>query len=151
MQEGLFWFLYAYIQRMGKIPLKYKIEIRVLPQHLDELRHVNNVVYFEFLQQVAIEHWYGKAPVEVAEKIRWVVRKHEIEYLKPAFEGDLLQVITWVDEFTQVSSRRYYEIYRGKELLVKASTLWIALDAESMKPVRIPISVAESFFESDQA
>jgi acyl-CoA thioester hydrolase len=129
-------------------PKKYTTQITVEPAHLDELRHVNNVVYFEFLQQAAISHWYKVAPQKVVEKIRWVVRKHEIEYFKPAYERDLLTVTTWIEEFTSVTSVRRYEISRGEEIIVKASTLWVALDAQKMKPIRLPTEVAESFFES---
>lgn len=129
-------------------PLKHLFHIKVKREDLDELNHVNNVVYFTYLQQAAISHWYSQAPKEVSDAIRWVVRKHEIEYLKPAFENDELIVTTWVSNFTQVSSQRHYEIKRGETLLVTATTLWIALDAIKMKPTRVPDWVAESFFES---
>ena len=35
-----------------------------------------------------------------------VVRKHEIEYLAPALEGDELQLITWIESWTAVAHRR---------------------------------------------
>ncbi|WP_341227578.1 thioesterase family protein [uncultured Arcticibacterium sp.] len=130
------------------IPKIFPHPILVKKEDLDELNHVNNVVYLSYLQEAAIHHWYSTAPKEIAEAIRWVVRKHEIEYFKPAHEADQLIVNTWVSNFTQVSSERHYQIKRGDELLVKASTLWIALDAKKMKPIRIPASTAESFFES---
>lgn len=130
------------------IPKIYSHPISVKKEDLDELNHVNNVVYLSYLQEAAISHWYSTAPKEIAEAIRWVVRKHEIEYFKPAHETDQLTVNTWVSNFTQISSERHYEIKRGEELLVKASTLWIALDAKKMKPTRIPISEIKSFFES---
>ncbi len=130
-------------------PIVHTLQVLVEAHHLDEMKHVNNVVYFSFLQEAAISHWYGMAPARVAENIRWVVRKHEIEYLKPAFEGDTLSIKTWIDEFTAVSSRRFYEIWRDQDLIVKASTLWIALDARKMKPTRVPEEVADLFFESN--
>lgn len=130
------------------IPKKFSHTISVKKEDLDELNHVNNAVYLSYLQEAAIAHWYSKVPKEVAEGIRWVVRKHEIEYFKPAHEKDQLIINTWVSNFTQVSSERHYEIKRGHEVLVKASTLWIALDAQKKKPIRLPDGIAESFFES---
>lgn len=130
------------------IPRVYTHPILVKKKDLDELNHVNNVVYLSYLQESAIAHWYSTAPKKIAEAIRWVVRKHEIEYFKPAHLSEKLTVTTWVSNFTQISSERHYEIRRGDDLLVKASTLWIALDSKKMKPTRIPISEIESFFES---
>ncbi|AWW00187.1 acyl-CoA thioesterase [Arcticibacterium luteifluviistationis] len=130
------------------IPKTYCHSLSVKPEDLDELNHVNNVVYLSYLQEAAIAHWYSTAPKEIVEAIRWVVRKHEIEYFKPAHNADELTVTTWVSNFTQVTSERHYEIKRGDEILVKASTLWIALDAKKMKPTRIPAYAAESFFQS---
>ncbi|SOE20761.1 acyl-CoA thioester hydrolase [Spirosomataceae bacterium TFI 002] len=128
-------------------PKEHCIEILVNQNHLDELNHVNNVVYFEFLQEAAIAHWHAIAPDNIIDSVRWVVKKHEIEYFKPAFLGDLLKVKTWVQEFTAISSLRCYEITRGEDVIAKANTLWIALGKESMKPQRLDKSVSKLFFE----
>ena len=129
-------------------PIIHTFAVKVKPQDLDELNHVNNVVYIAYLQEAAISHWYSSVSQKVSDKIRWVVRKHEVEYLKPAKENDELVIHTWVSKFTAISSERHYEIKRGQELLVKAFTLWIALDAETMKPKRLSYEISESFFES---
>jgi acyl-CoA thioester hydrolase len=128
-------------------PKKHSIKILVKKDHLDELNHVNNVVYFEFLQEAAISHWHAIAPTKIIDSVRWIVKKHEIEYFKPAFLDDILHVTTWVQEFTAISSLRLYEIKRNEDLIAKASTLWIALEKVNMKPRRLDKSVAELFFE----
>lgn len=130
-----------------KIPIRYHIQIRVQESHLDELQHVNNVEYFHFLQEVAIAHWNAIAPKEAIEELRWVVRKHLIEYLKPAHLHDELTVETWVEEFSSVTSLRKYQIRRDKDVLVNAETLWIALDTKTMKPKRVDKTIASLFFE----
>ncbi len=130
------------------IPIIHSFAVKVKPEDLDELNHVNNVVYISYLQEAAISHWYSTVSKEVSDKIRWVVRKHEVEYLKPAVANDELTVRTWVSKFTAISSERHYEIKRGEELLVKAFTLWIALDADTMKPKRLPAGIYESFLQS---
>jgi acyl-CoA thioester hydrolase len=129
-------------------PFVFKHTINVRPEDLDELNHVNNVVYISYLQEAAIAHWHAAVSKDIIDSIRWVVRKHEIEYFKPAYENDLLEVSTWISEFTQVSTLRAYEIKRGDELLVKATTLWIALDSKTLKPSRVPKHILESFFQS---
>lgn len=127
-------------------PKIYIHSLKVSQADIDELNHVNNVVYFNYLQQAAMAHWYSSVPASLSDGMRWVVRKHEIEYFKPAFLGDELNVNTWVDNFSSVASDRYYEIYKENILIVKARTLWVALDPNSMRPKRVPADLWESFF-----
>jgi len=131
-------------------PIIFKHTINVGLEDLDELNHVNNVVYISYLQEAAIAHWLNSVSKETVDGIRWVVRKHEIEYFKAAFEKDILVVSTWISEYTQISSVRQYEIKRGNELLLKATTLWIALNAKTLKPARVPKYIHESFFDSSR-
>ena len=32
-------------------------EITALPEHIDELAHVNNAVWVQWMEQVSVEHW----------------------------------------------------------------------------------------------
>ncbi len=120
--------------------------LKVIPEDLDELNHVNNIIYLRYVQDAAINHWYSAVPKNISDALRWVVRRHEVDYLKPAFGGDVLHVKTWVEAFTGVTSDRHCEIYRGDELLVKSRTLWVALDAQTLKPRRVGTEVTEHFF-----
>lgn len=118
-------------------PSVFKLPILVLATDLDELHHVNNIVYLRYLQEAAIAHWYSRAPREVAEAFRWVVRQHQITYYQPAFLGEELVVSTWIEAFKGVTSLRRYEIHRGDTRLVEATTTWISLDAQTLRPKRI--------------
>lgn len=127
-------------------PRIYQHIVKVAEADIDELNHVNNVVYFNYLQQAAMAHWYSSVSTELSDSMRWVVKKHEIEYFKPAFLGDEIIVKTWVDNFSGVTSDRHYEIYKNDILLVKARTLWVALDPVSMRPKRVPSDLWERYF-----
>lgn len=126
-------------------PHRYSHIIQVSSTDLDELNHVNNIIYLRYLQEAAIAHWYSRAPKDIAEAFRWVVRQHQITYYQPAFLGEELHVTTWVDEFKGVTSQRKYTIHRGETLLVEASTTWISLDAQMLRPKRIPIDLMPYF------
>lgn len=115
---------------------KHQLNIEVKKEHLDELRHVNNVVYLQWVQDVAASHWFEKAGKDSG--VFWVVRKHEIEYLSQAFENDELTLITWVEKMAGLSSYRRVEIKRGNELICRCLSQWIMLDAQTMRPKRIP-------------
>lgn len=127
-------------------PIIYSEFKTVVLEDLDELNHVNNVRYFDFLQQAAVAHWYGSVPRELSESMRWVVKKHEIEYFKPAFLGDILTINTWVNEFSGVTSLRNYEIYKKEQLILKAQTLWVAVNPETMQLKRLPVNLWEMYF-----
>jgi acyl-CoA thioester hydrolase len=129
-------------------PKIYEHTVKVADADIDELNHVNNVVYFSYLQQAAMAHWYSSVPTEISESMRWVVKKHEIEYFKSAVLDDEIIVRTWVDNFSGVTSDRHYEIYKDNILLVKARTLWVALDPLSMRPKRVPVDLWEKYFKA---
>ena len=94
-----------------------KFEVQVKPEDLDELNHVNNVVYMRWLEMAARE---GSAdagwPTEryFREGLgAWVVRKHWIEYLRDCKLGDIIEVYTWVQEFSVSTSLRRYAMIRA--------------------------------------
>lgn len=134
--------VYAYMK-----PKIYIHSVTVSQDDLDELMHVNNVKYLNYLQEAAILHWYSSVPGSISESLRWVVKKHEIEYFKAAFLNDELKIKTWVDSFSGVSSDRHYEIYRNDQLIVKARTLWVAIDPITLRPKRLPEDIQQIYFE----
>lgn len=117
----------------------YQHEIIVQEGDIDNLNHVNNVVYLQWVQDVATAHWNTLASDQLQKKYSWVVLKHEIEYFSPAFLDDVLQVKTWVEKSEGVRSERHVEFYNQKtnKLLVKAKTIWCMLDTATMRPKRI--------------
>lgn len=125
---------------------KYITSIVVSENDLDELMHVNNVRYFDYLQETAVAHWRGSVPQEIADSIRWVVKKHEIEYHKPAHLGDELTIETWISEFSGVISQRFYRILREDILLVSACTHWVSIDPITMKPKRLSSDIGVKYF-----
>jgi acyl-CoA thioester hydrolase len=86
---------------------------QVRSAEIDELGHVNNLRYIEWMLAAAATtraRSAGRAARYEALGGAWVVRSHAIEYLRPAFAGDEVVVRTWVSEMGKVSSRRKYAI-----------------------------------------
>lgn len=117
----------------------FQSEITVPESAIDNLKHVNNVVYLQWVQDVAEQHWNESTDSALREKLAWVVVNHFIEYKAPAFEKDLLILKTWVENYSGVTSERHTEILRkaDNKLLAKAKTLWCLLDKITGKPLRI--------------
>ena len=61
---------------------------------IDGNGHVNNVVYVQWMQDVAIlhsNHQGGTIEKYLSLGSSWIVRSHQIEYLSPAFSGDEIE------------------------------------------------------------
>ena len=136
---------------MAASPLNpvYSYEFPVPADALDENGHVNNVRYVQWMQDAAVRHYesIGGIPLTQAIGATWVVRSHNIEYLRPAFAGDRIQVRTWVVNIRRARSLRCYRFIRvtdGK-LLVKGDTDWVFVDAKTGAPRPVPKEIIQIF------
>jgi acyl-CoA thioester hydrolase len=125
--------------------MKFSHSFRVPADDIDAQKHVNNVAYVRWIQDVAVAHWLSIAGVCILAKYTWVVLRHEIDYKKQAFEKEEIVVQTWVGEPTRISWERFTEITRGADLLVKARSVWCLIDRETAKPARITSELKELF------
>lgn len=116
---------------------------------IDQNGHVNNVVYIQWMQDVAIQHATacGGATLTEALGCTWVVRSHTIDYLSPSFAGDRIVAITWVEDFRKVRSLRRYRFMRENDerLLARGATEWVYVDSQSGRPATIPEQVKNCF------
>ncbi|WP_028574828.1 acyl-CoA thioesterase [Desulfonatronovibrio hydrogenovorans] len=117
----------------------YQINIKATPSDIDELGHVNNIVYLRWVQDAAVAHWQALAPLKEQEKTLWVVLRHEIDYKAPAVEGDEITARTWIGRAKRLSFERNTEIIRKKDqiLLARARTIWCPVNPETGKPQRV--------------
>ena len=104
-------------------------------------------MYLRWVQEVAIAHWKAVASPQAQQAIGWVVLRHEIDYKAPAFAGDEVEVVTWVGKASRLTFERFTEIRRASdhELLVKARTLWVPVEPETGRPVRVSSDVRTQF------
>ena len=118
---------------------KFSYFIPVQAADIDALGHVNNVVYLRWVQEVATAHWNHAASENLKKLYGWVVLRHEIDYLRPAFLTDQIQGFTWVGEHQGAKFDRFVTLYRAgsDQLLASAKTTWCLLDATTLRPKRI--------------
>lgn len=124
-------------------------KIFIVPQSaIDENGHVNNVAYVQWMQDIAVEHYSSIGGVGAqGPDATWVVREHRIEYLFPAFEGQEIEIKTWVENIRRVRSLRKYEFVRKSDskVLVKGETDWVFVDTKTGRPLPIPEKVSQVF------
>lgn len=126
---------------------KYTQEVTVTEAHLDELQHVNNVQYLQWVQDIAGAHWKSLIANSKETYGLWVVRSHHIEYKRQAKLGDTLLIETNVALTEGFLSERKVRFYlRGtKTLVAQCSTQWCYLDPASQKLLRIPQNIRTLF------
>ncbi len=127
----------------------FEVPIRVEPSDFDRMGHVNNVMYLRYAQDAAVAHWLARATEEYIRSLVWVVRRHEIDYLKPALPGDELLALTWVGKADGATFERFVEITRLADsfVLARVRTVWVALDSERLRPRRVPEALRLLFVE----
>ena len=129
--------------------MPFLLRVRAEPADIDSLGHVSNLVYLRWVLEAALAHSTAKGLDEAAYKARgqgWVVRRHEIDYVRAALAGDELVVETRVATVAAASSTRRTRILREGELLARAATNWAYVDFRTGRPMRIPDDV-KSLFE----
>lgn len=130
----------------------FKTQLRVRHYEMDALGHVNNAVYQHYLEQAAIEH--SESLGFTVDRYRqlgglFVLRRVELNYLRPAIAGDILEITTWLEKARGTRVTRHYQIRHQQQpdLIVTAEALWVWVNVASMRPQAIPTEVLEAFHQ----
>ncbi|WP_045216202.1 acyl-CoA thioesterase [Desulfonatronovibrio magnus] len=128
----------------------HQIKIQVQPSDIDELGHVNNIIYLRWVQDVAVAHWQALTTPEEQKKTMWVVLRHEIDYKSPAMQDEEIIVKTWIGKAKRLSFERNTEIIRAhdEKLLARARTLWCPVNPETGRPQRLEPKIRDLFSSS---
>ena len=125
----------------------FEYEITVMPEHLDQQAHVNNVVYVQWMQEIANRHWSSVNTGGPEDAAVWVVRRHEIDYLNQAMLHDHLLIRTWTGEHTTATWYRHCEIIRiqDQKKIISSKSVWVLLDPATGRPKRIDDKMLQRF------
>lgn len=117
------------------------------PGDIDELGHVNNAVWVQWIQDVALAHWHAVASPEHRDAYVWVITRHEIDYRRPLIVGESVTARTWVGEATRGAKfDRFVEFFgaNGKSF-VRARTTWAIVERATGRAIRVPPEVVAPF------
>lgn len=115
---------------------------------IDDLGHVNNVVYLAWCERAAREHSAHlgmDTPALTALGCVAVVHKHAITYHRPALLGDVVTVRTELVSSQGIRAQRQFSIRRGETLLAECLTDWVWVDAVTGRPKRPAAGIIEAF------
>ena len=117
-----------------------KCYLRVRTYECDAFGHVNNANYLNYLEFARYEFLrdIGFDYLEMLKDGFGVyIARVEIDYKKPAFTDDNLEIKSWAIKKGAVSGTLAQEIWRGEDLLAEAKVTWAFVDSKGA-PAKIP-------------
>lgn len=117
------------------------------PEHIDELGHVNNTVWVDWIQQIATAHWAAVAAPEHQAQYIWVVTRHEIDYRGNIAEGESVEAESFIPIApvgARFDRRVDFRDTAGK-VIVSANTTWAMIDRASGRLARVRDDVTAPF------
>ena len=117
----------------------FDIPIVVRPEDIDDMDHVNNVVYLSWVQDVAIAHWKARATDALRAEFGWVATRHELDYKQAAVLGDAITARTWIGAVDSRRFERFTAIIRTADgvVLARGRTLWCLISRATGRITRI--------------
>lgn len=125
----------------------YSLSFTATADHIDELGHVNNAVWVQWMEQLSVGHWRDHAPAAEVDASVWMVTRHEIDYRGNVALGAMVTGITWIDESPRGArfNRRMLFCDASGRTVVEAKTTWAMLDAATHRLLRVPPHLADHF------
>jgi len=104
---------------------------------IDKINHVNNLIYLQWCLEAAEKHWNDAAPKKFQENYVWYVINHTINYKAASFEGEKLELTTWIAKNEGVKS--------DQKTIVEAKTTWCLLNEKTLRPTKITEEISTLF------
>jgi len=129
---------------------EYEKEITIKKEYIDMNGHVNNVVFLQLMQDVAIEHSdINGYTLEKYKKLQttWIAKQHCINYIKPVYLGDTIKIKTWIDSISRSFGIRKYEFFNTKDnsKVCEGESTWVYIDTKRGRPCKIDDKLKEAF------
>lgn len=132
---------------------KYRTDLEMRFTDLDMMGHVNNAVYFTYMEIGRTKYWQ--------QAIQWdwkktgvVMGQANITYLKPLHLGDKISIYVRTSRIGNTSFDLEYIIVKtqhGEEIICsKGKTVCVVYDYETRSPVKIPEWERNKIIEFEQ-
>lgn len=132
-------------------PEPFTLAVRALPEHIDELRHVNNAVYVQWMEVCAWQHsvslGLGIDSFTALDRSMAILR-HEIDYLTSAYLHDELLMGTWlVKTDSRLKVDRLFQLLRPTDgaTLLRARTTFVCVQLSTGRPKRMPDAFVQGY------
>jgi acyl-CoA thioester hydrolase len=118
--------------------------------HIDFVGHVNNIIYVQWLENARVKliEAMGLDSQQLSEEddILPIITETTIQYKKPFFLNDTVQVEVWVSEMFNVSANFSFRFLNGKgDVCSTAQQKVLFIDSATQKPSRKIAKYREAF------
>ena len=121
----------------------FQTKIKVIFRDLDPLEHVNNAVYFTYMEVARTEYYMQLTGTRRLGDVRFIIARASCDYRAPAEFGDQLIVAVWPSEVGNSSFKFQYRITQQEEgtLVAEGETVQVAFDYKARKTIPLPEAV----------
>lgn len=106
---------------------------------MDAFGHVNNVMYYRYIESARIAYFDLLNVFE--QDVLTVVASSQCKYLKPVFYPDVLHIGARVEEMRNSAIRMYYVLYSEKQqqVVAEGEAVVVFVDKVEMNKTAIPL------------
>jgi acyl-CoA thioester hydrolase len=109
----------------------------------------NYLVWFEVARIAYLEEYAGGYPALREQGLESFVLESHVRYRVPAHFDDRLRIHARIGELRGARFRFEYDVRRNRESIADGWTSHACVDAKTLRPVRIPKSLAESIARAE--
>lgn len=131
---------------MNLSAFQFTTEIEIRFSDLDAYGHVNNALFFTYLEMTRIkmfQHYFGAF---LDSSVLFLVVRAECDYRLPITLKDRVEITLTVEQLRHSSFTFSYRVHDGHDrLYATARTVMVGYDPVLSKPVAIPAQIRETF------
>jgi len=120
---------------------RHRTSLQVRFRDIDAFGHVNNAVFFSYVEMARIRYLLDVLEVEADfSTLPLILARVELDFRSPVFFGDELEVGTRVDRIGRSSISMSHRVTAGPEghLVADVTTVLVTYDYGSARPIRVP-------------
>lgn len=133
------------MEELNQYPVDF--EQKVAWGDMDAFGHVNNVVYYRYMESARIAYFEKLGILDL--DVGTVVGSSQCKYIKPVFYPDSLTVFTRVEEIRNSAMRMKYILYSDHQKIIVAEgeAVVVFVDKVEMKKTSIPEHIKTMIIE----
>lgn len=130
----------------------FSLEMKVIFRDLDAMVHVNNAVYFTYLEQARTEYYMKLACKTEASDLDFILASAKCDYKSPASIDDKIIVYVKPANIGKTSWTFKYEIREkyNNRLIAEAETIQVAYDYKKGRKKKINLKLRQLLLEDAQ-
>jgi acyl-CoA thioester hydrolase len=110
---------------------------------MDAMGHVNNTVYFRYMEQARIGWFEALLPAEAWKSTGIVIANASCNFKRPMNYPGTVEVRLLADEPRGSSVATFYELKVKDDIYADGAATVVFIDMQTQKPIRIPDEIRE--------